>query len=184
MKITKLEISGACYWEPDVRQDSRGYFYRNYDQHILQQEDLPVGDIVQINQSFSKVKGTFRGFHYQLPPFAEEKIVTCLQGEVLDFVVDLRKGSTTFLQYQAVVLSEENRRSVLIPKGCAHGFITMQEDTRLLYFHTALYKPEYERGILYNDPRLNFSLPAAITELSERDRKHPLLDKQFVGIEL
>ena len=184
MKITEISIQGAYFLEPTKHEDARGYFYRGFCKQTLSDAGIPVGDIVQINHSFSVKKGTFRGFHYQLPPFAEEKIVTCLQGEVLDFVLDLRKGSSTFLKHDSVTLSEKNNRSMLIPKGCAHGFITLTEDCKLLYLHTAVYQPEFERGISISDPRIGVKLPIGIEEISERDQHHALLNENFEGIEL
>jgi dTDP-4-dehydrorhamnose 3,5-epimerase len=184
MNITPTSIAGAYYWEPSKREDSRGYFYRGFCRQELMDAGVQIGEIVQINHSFSTKKGTFRGFHYQLPPFAEEKIIACLEGKVCDFILDLRKGSETFLKNEAVVLSEKNNRAVLIPKGCAHGFITLTENCRLLYLHTAFYKPEYERGIAVSDPRVGVELPMPIEEISERDQHHPLLTENFEGIQL
>lgn len=184
MKIVETSIRGACYWEPVKREDPRGYFYRGFCKQELQNTGINLGEIVQINHSFSAKKGTFRGFHYQLPPFAEEKMIACLQGEVLDFVLDLRKGSDTFLKHDSVVLSEKNNRSVLIPRGCAHGFITLQENCKLLYLHTAFYKQEYEGGVSISDPRISVNLPLPIEEISVRDQHHALLNENFEGIEV
>lgn len=184
MKIIETSIRGACYWEPTKREDIRGYFYRGFCRQELGDSGITIGEIVQINHSFSIKKGTFRGFHYQIPPFAEEKIVACLEGEVLDFVLDLRKGSKTFLKHDSVVLSEKNNRSVLIPKGCAHGFITLKENCKLLYLHTAFYKPKFEGGVSISDPRISVNLPLPIEEISERDQHHALLNENFEGIEV
>lgn len=184
MKITPTSIPGAYYWAPNKIEDDRGYFYRGFCRQELRAAGIKTDEIVQINHSFSKKKGTFRGFHYQLPPFAEEKIITCLEGEVLDFIIDIRKGSETLLQSEAVLLSGRNYRSVLIPKGCAHGFITLAENCRLLYLHTAFYNPESERGISVSDPRIRVKLPIAIAEISERDQRHAPLTENFDGIQL
>jgi len=184
VKFTRSFIGGVYYWEPDLHQDNRGYFYRGFCRDELKAQGIEVGDIVQMNHSFNKVKGTFRGLHYQIPPFAEEKIITCMQGDVLDLVLDLRKRSPTFLKYEVIGLSEVTHRSVLVPKGCAHGFITLKENCQLLYLHTAFYKPEYERAVSVSDPRVNITLPVRIEEMSERDKNHPLLSNDFQGIEL
>lgn len=184
MKITATSIHGAYYWEPSKREDSRGYFYRGFCRQELSEAGVTMDEIVQINHSFSAKKGTFRGFHYQLPPFAEEKIVSCLEGEVLDFILDIRKGSKTFLKNEGVCLSGKNNRSVLIPKGCAHGFITLTENCKLLYLHTAFHKPEFEHGISISDPCIHVKLPITIMEISERDQHHPLLARNFEGIQL
>ena len=184
MKLTETSIPGAYYWEPVKSEDARGYFYRGFCRQELMDAGISIGEIVQINHSFSVKKGTFRGFHYQLPPFAEEKIVSCLQGEVLDFVLDIRKGSKTFLKHDSIILSEKNNRSVLIPKGCAHGFITLTENCKLLYLHTTFYQQEFERGITVSDPRVNVKLPTGIEEISERDQHHALLNENFEGIKV
>lgn len=184
MKIIETSIRGAYYWEPVKREDARGYFYRGFCRQELSDAGISMGEIVQINHSFSVKKGTFRGFHYQLPPFAEEKIITCLEGEVLDFVLDLRKGSETFLKHDSVILSEKNNRSVLIPKGCAHGFMTLSDNCKLLYLHTAIYKQEFEGGISISDPLINVMLPLPLEEISERDQHHALLNENFEGIQL
>lgn len=184
MKIIETSIKGAYYWEPVKREDTRGYFYRGFCRQELKDAGIMVNEIVQINHSFSVKKGTFRGFHYQLPPFAEEKIITCLEGEVLDFVLDLRNGSETFLKHDAVVLSGKDNRSVLIPRGCAHGFMTLTENCKLVYLHTAYYKPEFEGGVSVSDPLINVKLPLPIEEISERDQHHILLNENFDGIKI
>lgn len=184
MKITATSIPGAYYWEPHKREDDRGYFYRGFCRQELIEAGIHTDEIVQINHSFSAKKGTFRGFHYQLLPFAEEKIITCLEGEVLDFILDIRKESQTFLKNEGVCLSGKNNRSVLIPKGCAHGFITLTANCRLLYLHTAFYKPEFERGISVSDPRIRVQLPIAIDQISERDQHRPLLTENFDGVQI
>ncbi|MFN5169119.1 MAG: dTDP-4-dehydrorhamnose 3,5-epimerase family protein [Cyclobacteriaceae bacterium] len=184
MTVTPAFIKGVCVIEPTVHGDQRGYLFRAFCRPTLHEAGFSLGEIVQSNISFSHQAGTFRGFHYQLPPHAEEKVVTCLQGEILDYVVDLRKGSSTFLKNYSVVLSEQNRRSILIPRGCAHGFITLQPDCQLMYLHTAAYQPAFERGVNLNEPRLGIALPRPVAEMSERDRQHALLAHDFDGIEL
>ena len=120
--------------------------------------------------------------HFQRPPHAEMKLVRCLKGKVWDVAIDLRAGSATFMQWHAEELSAENARMVVIPEGCGHGFQVLEEDSELLYLHTSLYAPEFEDGVLFNDPRLNISWPLPVTDLSERDRKHPLLTLDFAGL--
>lgn len=123
-----------------------------------------------------------RGMHYQHPPHAEMKLVNCLRGAVLDVAVDLRSGSPTFLQWQAEELSAENRRSMLIPEGFAHGFQTLTDDCELLYFHSVTHVPGSEGALSALDPRLDIGWPIEITEMSERDRLHPRLTDQFTGL--
>jgi dTDP-4-dehydrorhamnose 3,5-epimerase len=184
MKITGTSIKDSFIITPDVIEDNRGFFYRALCRDELKRGGIDIDEIVQVNYSFNKNKGTFRGFHFQYPPFTEEKIVKCIKGEVMDIILDLRKGSGTFLKYDAVVLSEKNKRSVLIPKGCAHGFITLAENCELTYLHTQYYKPEYESGVSIFDPMLKMPTPIEMTEISERDRNRKFLPADFTGIEI
>lgn len=184
MKINETSIKGAYWFAPDVIEDSRGFFYRAFCRNEFKKEEINLDEIVQINHSFNKHKGTFRGFHFQHPPFSEEKIVKCIKGEISDIIIDLRKGSDTFLKSEFVVLSEENKRSLLIPKGCAHGFITLKGDCELVYLHTQYYNPEYEGGLSVSDPLLKIKLPMEIVEISDRDRDRKFLPTDFTGIEL
>lgn len=140
--------------------------------------------IVQINHTLTRLKGTVRGMHYQLPPYAEIKMVSCLHGEVFDVAVDLRKGSPTFLQWRGEVLSAANRRSLLIPEGFAHGFQALSGDCELVYLHTASHRPDAEGGLNVMDPALAIAWPLAIGEVSERDGNHKLIEKDFQGIVL
>ena len=184
MKITGTAIKGSYCLSPDIIGDDRGFFYRTFCRDELKQEGITLDEIVQVNHSFNKRMGTFRGFHFQYPPFAEEKIVKCIKGEVLDIILDLRKGSGTFLKYETVLLSEENKRSVLIPKGCAHGFITLKENCELTYLHTQYYKPEFEGGVSILDPLLKIELPIEIIEISDKDKDRNFLPIDFNGIEI
>ncbi len=118
------------------------------------------------------------------PPFAEAKWVRCLRGRVFDVAVDLRRGSPTFLSHCAVELSPEAVNALFIPEGCAHGFQVLEPDSELLYLHTAPYTPDHEGGLRWDDPALDIAWPLAVTDISERDRSHPLLDADFRGIAL
>ena len=140
--------------------------------------------IAQINQTVTKKRGAVRGMHFQNVPYAEMKLVSCLQGEILDVAVDLRKNSPTFLKWHAEKLSSENCHALLIPEGFAHGFQTLTDDCELLYLHSAPYVREAEAGIRPNDPYLGISWPLDFFEISTRDAGHPLLNDQFTGIEL
>lgn len=161
--------------------DHRGYLERLFCAEELQSL-IPGRGIVQINHTLTAKRGTVRGLHFQYPPHAEIKIVSCLHGEVFDVAVDLRQGSPTFLHWHAEILSANNHRSLLIPEGFAHGFQTLSEDCELLYFHTDAYHPSAEGGLNAQDPRLEILWPAAVTELSPRDATHPLLTEGFVGV--
>lgn len=182
MIIEKLPISKLYLLKPQLLNDSRGYFFREFCKQELVNIGIAIDEVVQVNRSFNKKKGTFRGLHYQLPPFSEEKIVSCVQGSVADIVVDLRKNSPTFLEHQLLELSSENKHSILIPKGCAHGFITLEDNAELLYMHTSFYNQQAESACSVFDPMLNINLPIEIKEISERDNSHNFLSIDFKGI--
>jgi len=163
--------------------DERGYLERLYcaeELHAL----APGKTIVQINHTLTVKRGTVRGLHFQRPPHAETKIVSCLRGEVFDVAVDLRKDSPTFLHWHAEILSADNHKSLAIPEGFAHGFQTLTPDCEMLYFHTATYHPEAEDALNVTDSLLAIRWPLAISELSPRDAAHPLLSPNFKGVSL
>ncbi len=163
-------------------EDTRGFLSRFY----CAEEFSNYGfnkPVCQINHTLTRKKGAVRGLHYQQPPYAEVKLVSCLKGEVFDVAVDLRKNSPTFLHWYGEVLSEKNQRSLLIPEGFAHGFQTLTEDCELIYLHTAPFNKEAEAALNVNDNSINISWLLEITELSERDRSHPMIKKiDFEGI--
>lgn len=140
--------------------------------------------ITQINHTLSVISGTIRGMHFQVPPHSEIKIVSCLRGEVFDVVVDLRAGSPTYLQWFSQILSEDNFTSLFIPKGFAHGFQTLTSNCELIYFHSAPYNAEAERGLNATDPALAISWPEKISERSDRDKNFRLLSTKFQGLSL
>lgn len=140
--------------------------------------------IVQANRTVTARKGTVRGMHFQHPPHAEVKLVSCLAGKVFDVAVDLRRGSPTLLRWHAEELSAENHKSLLIPAGFAHGLQTLQDGCELLYFHSAAYAAEAEGGIHPSDPKIGISWPLPIDEISTRDRAHPALANDFKGLAL
>lgn len=163
--------------------DSRGFLSR-----LFCAEELAAAGwhqpITQINQTLTQKQGTIRGLHFQLPPHAEMKLVTCLRGAIWDVAVDLRAGSSTFLQWHAAELSASNRCAILIPEGFAHGFQTLVDDCELIYLHSRAYAPGAEAGLNPKDSRLSIGWPLGIAELSARDAQHPLLDPQFKGVVL
>ncbi|AVA25729.1 dTDP-4-dehydrorhamnose 3,5-epimerase [Rhizobium sp. NXC24] len=183
MKLTKTKIEGLFVAESTIIGDSRGTFSRVYCQNEL---EPAIGDrtIRQANVSMTAAVGTVRGMHYQHAPRAEMKIVRCIEGRVFDIAVDLRRGSSTFLQWYGVELSPENGLAFVIPEGCAHGFQVLEENSRLLYLHTEFYSPEHEGGVRYNDPRVGIEWPLPPVHLSSRDVSHPLLDENFHGVDL
>ena len=181
MELLPTGLAGVFVAETQAFQDSRGAFSRLFCQ--LELAD-PLGDrhIEQINHSRSTKVGAVRGLHFQRQPHAEMKMVRCLKGRVWDVAVDLRKGSPTFLQWHAQELSASNALMLVIPEGCAHGFRVLEPDAELLYLHTASYTPSAEGGLRFDDPALGISWPLPATDLSERDKEHPLIHKNFQGI--
>jgi len=161
--------------------DSRGYLERLFCADEL--KSLMAGRrIMQVNHTLTARRGAVRGMHFQYPPHAEIKLVTCLRGEVFDVAVDVRQGSPTFLQWHAQVLGADNHKTLLIAEGFAHGFQTLTADCEMLYFHTAAFQPSAEGGLNAQDSRLAIDWPQAITELSSRDAAHPMVDKDFFGL--
>lgn len=163
--------------------DDRGYLERLFCSMEFS-SFMEDRSIVQINHTVTRYRGTIRGLHYQRPPHAEMKIVSCLKGEVFDVAVDLRSGSETFLRWHAEVLSEDNHKTLVIPEGFAHGFQALSDQCEMLYFHTAAYFPEAEAGINVHDPMLGIVWPDAITQRSERDATHPELPQDFPGLQV
>ena len=163
--------------------DSRGFLAR-----LFCADELAAAGwhkpIIQINQTLTQKQGTVRGLHFQSDPYAEMKLVTCLRGAVWDVAVDLRTGSSTFLQWHAEKLSAANHRALLIPEGFAHGFQTLCDDCELIYLHSRAYTPGAEAGLNPKDPMLTITWPMAITELSARDSQHSMLDQKFKGVTL
>jgi dTDP-4-dehydrorhamnose 3,5-epimerase len=140
--------------------------------------------VLQINHSLTRRHGTIRGMHFQHPPHAEDKLVSCLHGEIFDVAVDLRRGSPTFLNWHGLVLSAKNARSLLIPRGFAHGFQTLADDCELVYLHTTAYRSDAEGGIDALDPRLAIAWPLPPGDRSPRDEAHPPLAAEFDGVSL
>lgn len=176
MKITPSEIQDLLIIEPKVFGDQRGYFMESFNaEHFRQATGLDVS-FVQDNESLSR-RGVVRGLHYQLPPYAQAKLVRVVKGCVWDVVVDLRRSSPTFGRYMAVELSAENKRQLFIPKGLAHGFAVLSEEAIFQYKCDAYYHPEAEGAVAWNDPTLNIPWPIPTEEmiLSEKDKNHPLL---------
>jgi dTDP-4-dehydrorhamnose 3,5-epimerase len=164
-----------------VSEDSRGFFSRFFCAQELAFAGFTL-PIAQINHTFTALSGSVRGLHYQTGSSSEDKFVSCLRGEVFDVAVDLRRRSPTFLQWHAEILSANNRRSLMIPTGFAHGFQTLTDDCELVYLHSKLYAPNAEAALNVNDPRLAIKWPLPIRSLSERDARHPLVSDSFTGI--
>lgn len=172
MKFTETKIKGVYVIEPEPREDSRGYFARVFAKEELAQIGIDYS-IVHINRSLSTEKGVIRGMHYQKEPKAEDKIVQCLSGKIFDVAVDIREGSSTFGQWIGEVLDPMSKRMLLVPKGCAHGFQTLEENSAVEYFVSEYYMPEFERGIRYNDPLFGVQWPIENAIVSQKDGKWP-----------
>lgn len=174
-------LDGLTVIQRKAVEDQRGFLSRIYCADEFKKAGIAIS-IAQINHVFTSSKGTVRGMHFQCPPYAETKLVSCLQGEIFDVAVDLRRGSPTFLQWHGEILSTENRKSMIIPDGFAHGLQTLTEDCELMYLHTASYHPEVESALNVADPELDIVWPLAVTDISEKDRKHKLIEQNFEGI--
>lgn len=181
--VTDLPLVGLKRVERQQAGDSRGFFSR-----LFCTEELAAAGwrkpVAQINQTLTQRLGTVRGLHFQKPPHAEMKLVTCIKGSVWDVAVDLRAGSPTFLQWHAEELSATNRCALLIPEGFAHGFQSLEDDCELLYLHSSAYSAASEAALNAQDPALAIAWPLSITELSVRDASHPMLDAQTTGMTL
>jgi len=176
-------IADVFLFDRLLHSDERGHFQRLYCRDTLNK--FGVDDFVtQINRSYTRKKGTVRGMHYQLPPSAETKVITCLSGEVFDVALDLRTGSPTFLRHVSVHLSASKHQSIVIPKGFAHGFQTLTDNVELLYLHTANYDPVQEAGISPLDKSISIQWPVNIEKISNKDRGLPHVDENFKGVSL
>ena len=181
MKILNTKLKGVFCVESDFHTDNRGSFSRLFCKKDLE-DVIKQRCIVQVNYSYTKLKGMIRGMHFQLQPHAEMKFVRCTKGHILDVVVDLRKNSPSFLKWHAEELSNINNKMIIIPEGCAHGFQTLENNCELLYMHTEYYAPKSERGFSYDDPLIRISWPLPITGISDKDKNHPKLEINFSGI--
>jgi dTDP-4-dehydrorhamnose 3,5-epimerase len=172
MKFIETPLKGVFVIELEKRGDDRGFFARAFCEREFEQHGLNP-KIVQMNNSLSTQRGTLRGIHYQLPPKAEDKTFRCLRGSLYDVIVDLRLGSPTFLKHFTIELTAENRKMVHVPQGCANSFMTLEDNTEILYFTSEYYSPENERGIRYNDPALGIKWPMEPVVISDKDKNHP-----------
>lgn len=174
MNIIKTKFEDAILIEPKVFGDHRGFFTESYNKEMFQQNGIDM-DFIQDNHSLSQQPSTLRGMHYQLNDKAQTKLVRVTRGAIYDVIVDIRKGSPTYGEWQGFILSADNKRQLLVPKGFAHGFCTIVENTEVQYKVDELYSPEHDRGIAWNDPALNIDWPFNNPVLSDKDTKHPTL---------
>lgn len=176
LEIKELSLAGVHEITPDRFGDHRGFFSETYSAARLAEHGFDL-DFVQDNHSLSRAAGVLRGLHYQLPPFAQDKLVRVVRGAILDVAVDIRKHSPTFGSWLALEVSAEKWNQILVPKGYAHGFVTLVPDTEVIYKVTAHYAPEHERSIRFDDPAIgvDWRVPVAGITLSDKDSRAPLL---------
>jgi dTDP-4-dehydrorhamnose 3,5-epimerase len=183
MNFIPTKLADAYLIELKTFADERGWFARTFCKKEFEQ----IGhhkEWVQINHSMSRDRGTIRGMHFQYPPHNEAKLVRCISGKVFDVMVDIRRGSPTFLQWTAAELSAENRRMLYIPEGFAHGFQTLTDDVELIYHHSAYYAPEAEGGLRFDDPAIGIEWPLPPGNISVKDQNRVFLTDAFEGIEV
>ena len=178
MRFIETSLKGAYTIELEKKGDERGFFARFFCKDEFARHGLN-NEVMQINNSLSTNKGTLRGMHYQLPPYQEDKIVRCLHGSLYDVIIDLRQESPTFGQWYGAELTSDNRTMMYVPKGFAHGLVTLEPNTEILYLVTQFYAPEFERGIRWNDPNFNIQWPVEPVEISDKDRNHPDFNLEY-----
>lgn len=176
MEVRPLALDGVFEIVPRKFGDDRGFFSETYKVSALAEAGINL-NFVQDNHSFSAAKSLVRGLHYQLPPFAQDKLVRVVRGAILDVAVDIRKSSPTFGKWVALEVSAEKWNQILVPKGFAHGFMTLVENTEVIYKVTDYYSPELDRSIKFDDPAIGIEwpLPTSSVQLSDKDQKAPLL---------
>ncbi len=172
MRFDPTRVAGAFLVEPERVEDERGFFARTWCREEFAEHGLNA-DLVQCNISYNARRGTLRGMHYQRPPHAEAKLVRCTRGALYDVIVDLRRNSSTYMQWFGTELTADNRSALYVPEGCAHGFITLRDDTEVLYQMSDSYHAECVAAVRWNDPAFAIAWPAAPEVISERDRSHP-----------
>ena len=168
MKFLKQSLSDVYIIEPEPFKDNRGALRRHFCENEFKENGL-MNSIKQTNISENIKTNTLRGFHYQYPPYGENKVISCVKGRIFDIIVDLREESTTYLKWQSFEISEENRRSLYVPKGCANAYLTQDDNTWILYYHSEFYSPGNEGGIRFNDPFFKFIWPNNPAVISDRD---------------
>ncbi len=171
MIFIETELKGAFIVEPERLEDERGFFARSWCKREFETHGLNPS-LVQCNISFNRKKGTLRGMHYQVAPHEEAKLVRCTAGGIYDVIIDLRPGSPTFTHWISIELTEENRKMVFIPEGCAHGSLTLQDNSEVFYQMSEFYSPDCAKGVRWNDPVFGIQWPISVTVISEKDKHY------------
>jgi dTDP-4-dehydrorhamnose 3,5-epimerase len=176
--IQKTKLDSVIIITPELFEDKRGFFYESFSERELSKNGFSYS-FVQDNHSYNKLQYTFRGLHYQINPYAQTTIVRVVSGEIIDFVVDIRKGSPTFGQYISEILSQRNRKQILIPKGFAHGFLTLTDDVNMLYKMDNYYSPDHDRILNFSDPKIELNLGVDVDKLTiaNKDKLAPFIDQ-------
>lgn len=177
MKVTETKLPGVYLIESDVFGDARGWFMESWSKRKFEEGGLYV-DFLQDNHSYSAEKGTLRGLHYQLNPMAQAKLLRATRGTIFDVAVDIRKGSPNYAKWVGYELSAENKRQLFIPRGFAHGFITLTDDVEVQYKADNYYAPDCDGNIRWDDPEIGIQWPIEPTILSDKDEKAPLLKER------
>jgi dTDP-4-dehydrorhamnose 3,5-epimerase len=178
MKFTSIKLIGSYIVDPEKRIDERGFFARMFCANEFKEQGITFR-VVQGNVSYSKEKGTLRGMHYQVSPHQEDKLITVFRGAIYDVIIDIRPKSATYKEWFGIELTAENNRMLFVPKGFAHGFLTLTNDTEVMYLVSEYYTPSAERGIRYDDPLFNIQWPEKVHVVSEKDRSFPDFSKNI-----
>lgn len=181
-EVYAYSAAGSFVISLEPFKDHRGWFARFFSKEEFVKEIGHDKEWVQMNHSFTTEKATLRGMHFQLPPYQEIKLVRCVAGSVFDVIVDLRKGSDTFLQWFGTELSADNQHMLYIPAGFAHGFQTLAGNCELIYLHSESYTPAAESGIRYNDPAIHIDWPLPVQTISDKDAQYAYIGADFKGI--
>ena len=177
MRFTTTALAGATIIDVDRHEDARGYFCRTYCEREFVTQGLPTG-MVQTSMSLTRKAGTLRGMHYQVAPHAEDKLVSCVRGAIWDAIVDLRPESKSYCGWIGVELSQDNGRMLLVPKGFAHGFVTLTEDAGVSYQMSEFHMPGADRGVRHDDPAFGIEWPVAVVDMSGKDRGWPDFERE------
>ena len=172
MEFLKTKLPGVFEIHIEAKPDERGFFARTWCQKEFETQGL-AGKLVQCSLSFNKKKGTLRGLHYQIAPYEETKLIRCTQGAIYDVVLDLRPKSPAFKKWVGVELTAENRNMIYVPEGCAHGFLTLEDQTEVTYQMSQFQDAESARGVCWDDPAFQIKWPAKVEVISERDQIYP-----------